>query len=148
MAESFLLEIVTPEKLFFTGRAQIVIVRTLTGEEGFMAGHSWACKLLGTGELWFQPASGNKEFRVAAVSGGFIDVKDKILVFSDSAEWPGDIDVERAEAAVRREEEWLSAHGTGIRPESEAEEIEIHRKSLRRAKNRVNVAGGGVRPRK
>ncbi|MCL1809483.1 MAG: F0F1 ATP synthase subunit delta, partial [Clostridiales bacterium] len=82
MAKSFLLEIVTPEKLFYYGEADIVIARTLTGEEGYMAGHIWACNLLETGELWFRE-SGSKDFKVAAISGGFVDVRDYILVFTD-----------------------------------------------------------------
>ena len=53
MAKSFKLEVITPSKLFYKGDVEIVIVRTLEGEEGFMADHSWACKLLDVGELWF-----------------------------------------------------------------------------------------------
>ena len=86
MAKSFSLEIVTPEAQFYTGEAEIVIVRTLSGEEGFMAEHAWACKLLGKGELRFrEPCS--KEHRYAQISGGFVDVRDEILIFTDSAEW-------------------------------------------------------------
>ena len=140
MAKSFLLEIVTPEKLFYYGKAEIVIARTLTGEEGFMAGHSWACKLLGTGELWFREA-GEKDYRLAAVSGGFVDVQDHILVFTDSAEWAEEIDVDRATTAQKREQEWLDQHTPG---DSETEE---HKQAARRAANRQKVAAGGVRQR-
>jgi len=163
MAKSFLLEIVTPEKLFYMGKAEIVIVRTLTGEEGFMAGHSWACKLLGTGELYFREAKsedGAKGQRLAAISGGFIDVRDNILIFTDSAEWAEEIDLERANAALKSESEWLDTHkagakGTGAEastPSStdetghtSAEEIEEHKLAAKRAANRQNVAAGGRR---
>ena len=144
MANSFMLEIVTPERLFYYGKAELVIVKTLTGEEGFMAGHSWACKLLGTGELCFREADA-KEYRLAAISGGFIDVRDHILVYTDSAEWPEVIDVERAIEAGRRELEWLESHRTsGERPE---EEIEEHKQAAKRAANRQKVAAGGGRQR-
>ncbi|MDR3364313.1 MAG: F0F1 ATP synthase subunit epsilon [Clostridiales Family XIII bacterium] len=144
MAKSFSLEIVTPEKLFYWGDVEIVIAKTLSGEEGFMAGHVWACKLLGTGELWFREA-GAKDYRLAAVSGGFIDVRTGVLVFTDSAEWPDEIDVERANISCKREEEWLERHG----PENETpEEAEEHRLAIRRAENRRKVAAGGGRARK
>lgn len=86
MAKNFLLEIVTPEKRFFKGEVDIVIARTLSGEEGYLANHIWAVKLLGTGDLRFKEAE-SKETRVAEISGGFIDVHGDILIFTDSAEW-------------------------------------------------------------
>ena len=46
------LEIITPSKLFYRGEVDLVIVTTLSGDEGFMAGHCWGCKLLDIGELW------------------------------------------------------------------------------------------------
>ena len=144
MANSFMLEIVTPEKLFYLGKAEIVIAKTLTGEEGFMAGHSWACKLLGTGELCIREA-GAKDYRIAAVSGGFIDVRDQVLIFADSAEWPEDIDLERAKEASRREQEWLEQHKPS--EENSPEEIDEHKQAAKRADNRQKVAAGGVRQR-
>ena len=86
MAKTFLLEIVTPEKIFYTGEVELVVTRTLVGEEGFLANHVWACKLLDTGELRFREA-GSKELRRADISGGLVDVHGDIVVFTDSAEW-------------------------------------------------------------
>ena len=143
MAKSFRFEIVTPEKLFYHGKAELVIARTLSGDEGFMAGHSWAFKLLGTGELWFKEA-GQKDFRLAAISGGFVDVCDNVLIFTDSAEWPEEIDVERANAAGLREQEWLKEH---TRPDEDKEEVEEHKRAAKRAVNRQKVAAGGGRQR-
>jgi len=143
MAKSFLFEIVTPERLFYYGKAELVIVKTTTGEEGFMAGHSWACKLLGTGELWFRE-EGRKEYRLAAISGGFIDVREQVLIYTDSAEWPDEIDIGRAKEAGRRELEWLEQHHIGG---VSAEEVEAHRLKAKRADIRQKVAAGGVRQR-
>ena len=86
VARSFSLEILTPETHLYSGEAESVVVRTLSGEEGFMAGHSRACKLLDVGELRFREP-GAEEYRRAKVSGGFIDVHGDVLVFTDSAEW-------------------------------------------------------------
>ena len=96
MANSVKLEVITPSKLFYSGEVELVIVTTLTGDEGFMANHSWATKLLDVGELWIQEKGKTyDEFKVAAVSGGFIDVKESIVIFTDAAEWSEDIDMER-----------------------------------------------------
>ena len=85
MAKSFNLEIVTPEQRFYSGEVEIVIVPTVTGEEGYMADHTWACKLLKAGELRFREP-GAKDLRRAKISGGFIDVRGDALVFTDSVE--------------------------------------------------------------
>ena len=85
MAKSFNLEIVTPEQRFYSGMVEIVIVPTVTGEEGYMADHTWACKLLKAGELRFRE-SGSKEFRRAKIDGGFVDVRGGALVFTDTVE--------------------------------------------------------------
>jgi F-type H+-transporting ATPase subunit epsilon len=91
MANSVKLEVITPKELFYENEIELVIVRTMTGEEGFMANHSWACKLLSAGEMYIQEVgSGPKEFKIASVSGGFIDVKDDIVIYADTAEWSHD----------------------------------------------------------
>ena len=143
MAKSFTFEIVTPEKLFYIGDAEIVIVRTMSGDEGFMAGHSWAFKLLDAGELRFKEA-GSKEFRIAAIAGGFIDVTENVLIFTDSAEWPEEIDIDRAAAAGKRETEWLSQHK---QPDKDKEEIMEHKKAAKRAANRQKVVADRDRQR-
>ena len=86
MAKTFKLEIVTPDNMFYSDEVEIVVVRTPLGEEGFLAGHIWVCKLLDSGEIRFREP-GSKEYRLANISGGFIDVHGDILIFTDSAEW-------------------------------------------------------------
>jgi F-type H+-transporting ATPase subunit epsilon len=136
-----MLDIITPEKLFYRGEVELVIARTLTGDEGFMSNHTWACKLLATGELWIQEA-GRKDFKIAAVSGGFIDIKDKFTIFTDYAEWPEEIDVERAKKAEAKAEEWLKSHD--VRSSTEQEILKA-RVKLSKAHTRIGVAGGGLR---
>jgi len=89
MAKSFKLEIVTPDGEFYSGDVEIVIVRTLSGEEGFLVGHIWVCKLLDTGTMRIREP-GSKEHRLANISGGFIDVHGDVLIFTDAAEWVAD----------------------------------------------------------
>ena len=141
MANSVKLEIITPSKLFYRGYVDIVITTTLEGDEGFMYGHSWACKLLDIGELWIQEAgAGKDEYRVAAIAGGFIDVRDSIIIYTDAVEWSEDIDMESVLSEKAKAEDWLT-HETKHDPN----EIERARIAIAKAITRMNVAEGGAR---
>ncbi len=97
---------------------RLVIACTLEGDEGFMAGHSWAYKLLDIGELWIlEEDKGNyndADFRITAIAGGFIDVKDSIIIYTDAAEWPEDIDMERVLSEKAKVEDWLTHYAGNI----------------------------------
>lgn len=136
-----MLEVITPSKLFYLGEVEMVIATTLTGDEGFLANHIWACKLLATGELWVKE-KGASDFRIAAISGGFIDVKDTITIYTDAAEWPTDIDISRCKTEKERAEKWLEKH-----PVDEDNELNILKAKLaiNKAINRMKVAEGGSR---
>ena len=143
MANSVRLEVITPSKLFYRGEVELVIVTTLDGDEGFMAGHVWACKLLDVGELWIQEKGAAKnEWRVAAVAGGFIDVKDSIVIYTDAVEWSEDIDMDRVLSEKAKVEDWLGKH-----PDAEEDSAEMQNAKLMLAKAevRTNVANGGHR---
>ncbi|MDR1292804.1 MAG: ATP synthase F1 subunit epsilon [Clostridiales Family XIII bacterium] len=142
MAKSFKLEIVTPESIFYKGDAELVIVRTMDGDEGFMAGHTWACKLLNIGEIWIQEA-GQSDFKVAASAHGFVDVKNEVMVFVDAAEWPGDIDLSRAQNEKERAEAILNRREKAV--DQTDEEYLKAKISLNKALNRMKVAKGGRR---
>jgi len=139
MTKSVKLYVITPSRRFYSGDVDLVIVRTLMGDEGFMAGHSWACKLLDVGELWIQEA-GKKDFRVAAVAGGFIDVKDNIVMYTDAAEWSEEIDKERSLKEKEKAEEWLSHD-----QKHDTNEISRAKIAITKAIVRMNVADGGHR---
>lgn len=143
MANSVRLEVITPSKLFYRGEVELVIVTTLDGDEGFMAGHVWACKLLDVGELWIQEKGAEKGvWRVAAVAGGFIDVKDSIVIYTDAVEWSEDIDMERVLSEKAKVEDWLGKH-----PDADEDSAEMQNAKLMLAKAevRTNVADGGHR---
>ena len=143
MAKTVKLQIITPEKLFYEGEVEIVIVRTLLGEEAFMSDHIWALKLLDVGELWLREG-GQKKYKVAAISGGFVDVKDDIMVFADAAEWPEEIDVDRQNATILRAQEKLKEAGGDKDREQDAADA---KKSIKKAENRLSVSAGGKKPR-
>ena len=142
MANTVKLEIMTPSKMFYRGFVELVIVTTLEGDEGFMAGHSWACKLLDIGELWIQEEGmAQDEFRVAAIAGGFIDVKDSIIIYTDAVEWSEDIDMERVLSEKAKAEDWLVHHEKSAK----SNEVELALAAIQKAITRMNVAKGGVR---
>lgn len=141
MSRTVKLEIITPSKLFYRGKVELVIARTLEGDEGFMAGHSWACKLLDIGELWIQEAGKTyDEFRIAAIAGGFIDVKDSIIIYTDAAEWSEDIDMERVLSEKAKAEDWLTTETS-----HDPDEIARAQIAISKAITRMNVAEGGMR---
>jgi F-type H+-transporting ATPase subunit epsilon len=100
-------QLVSPEQVLYTGDAKMVVVRTLGGGDiGFEDHHA---PFLGALAAW--PArvkfeDGTQQW--FAVHGGFVEVGDnQVIILSDVAELPGDIDVARAQAAKTRAEEAL-----------------------------------------
>ena len=131
-------EVITPEKLFYKGDVELVICRTLTGDEGFMAGHQWATKLLDIGELRIKEED-KDEYLMAAIAGGFVDVKDSIVIYTDAAEWPEDIDVERAQSEKEKAENWLKD------PSDDDSEIARAKIAIAKSLTRMHVKEGGRR---
>ncbi|NLD19577.1 MAG: ATP synthase F1 subunit epsilon [Clostridiales bacterium] len=142
MGNSVKLEIMTPSKMFYRGDVDLVIVTTSEGDEGFMFGHSWACKLLEVGELWIQEkGAGKDDFRVAAVAGGFIDVQDSIIIYTDAVEWSEDIDMDRVLSEKAKAEDWLTQH----KEDGNTNEVTKAKLAILKAITRSNVAAGGIR---
>ncbi len=100
-------ELVSPERILYSGDAEMVVCRTLEGGEiAFLAGHAPFLGALGVGMVRIKTVDGGEE--AAAVHGGFVEVRDnRVIVLSDVAELASQIDVERArrakEAAERKE---------------------------------------------
>ena len=88
MANKFRLEVKTPSSNFYSGYAEQVIVTTPVGTEGIMANHSWTCKLLEAGKLRIKEwGSAEDEWRTASAAGGFMDIKDVVVIYLDAVEW-------------------------------------------------------------
>ncbi len=143
MAKSVVLEIITPSKLFYKDNVEMVIVKTVTGEEGFMADHTWACKLLEIGHIWIKE-EGSTEFKGATISGGYIDVRDSFVLYTDSAEWVEDIDLEKAKARKSEMEIWLSENEK--KENISKRDIEKAKNSIKKQNARINLVEiGGKR---
>ena len=127
----FRLEIITPEKTFFSGETEQVIVRTTVGDVGILNGHEPYCAALGIGQMRIMI---DGSFRRAATSGGIIKVsKEKTVILVQSCEWAEDIDVARAEHAKQVAEERIKAAASD-------NEILLAEAKLKRALNRIDAA--------
>jgi F-type H+-transporting ATPase subunit epsilon len=126
-------EVVSPERILWTGDSDRVIARTIGGGEiAFLTGHAPFVGALDIGLVRVHAEDGTEE--VIAVHGGFVEVShDRVTVLSDVAEVAGLIDVERARAAEERAEAELRSEQTD---EAEA--------ALRRARVRLLAATGHV----
>lgn len=125
-----MLEIVTPDRKFFEEEVDMVIIKGIEGDLGILKGHTPLVTPLDIGRIKIKQG-GN--FKVAAIAGGYIEVtKEKATIISDAAEWPEEIDVERAEEAKHRAEERLKR-----RDNVDVARAEI---ALKKAVNRIKIA--------
>ena len=131
---NFPLKIVTPDGLIFDGQAEMVIVRTITGDMAFLANHINCVATLGMGCATVV-VDGNK--RHAACIGGMISVVNgSVNLVPTTFEWADSIDIARAEASQARAEQILSS-GTEEKTEID---IQLAQARLHRALVRKNVA--------
>ena len=134
MAESsgaLRVEVVSPEKVLFSGDATQVITRTIEGGEiAFLPGHAAFLGALTQNHTRIYLADGS--IQNLAVHLGFVEVgTDHVTILSDAAELEEDIDVARARAAkARAEEQMRTEHSAEVEGD------------LRRAHARLAATGG------
>jgi F-type H+-transporting ATPase subunit epsilon len=130
MPDTMQVEVVSPERVLFSGEASMVVTRTLGGGEiAFLPGH--APFLAALTENHTRVASEGGVTVDVAVHGGFVEVSNnKVSILSDVAELGDTIDVARARAARERAEERIRRGEDG---EAEA--------ALRRAEARLAASG-------
>jgi F-type H+-transporting ATPase subunit epsilon len=121
-------ELVSPERILYSGEAEMVICRTVSGDIAFLDHHAPFLGALDIGVVRIKTAGGEEK---AAVHGGFVEVRDnRVIILSDVAELASQIDVEQAR---KRKEEFERNHEHLDDAEVEA--------GLRRAHVRLEVAG-------
>jgi len=131
MADTFQLEIVTPEKKVVDTSAAEVQIPGKDGYLGVLPGHAPLITELGVGEISFH--EGATEQRLA-VAWGFAEVlPDKVTILAESAERPSEIDVDRARKAKERAEQRLAGGDSTV-------DVERALDSLQRAVSRLEVA--------
>jgi len=97
MPSKYPLEIMTPEKVFFSGEVESVIIPTPDGYFGIQRKHEPMVVALKIGRMKMKIDSGWKE---CVLSEGFVEIRpDKAIIYSQTAEWPEEIDIKRAREA-------------------------------------------------
>ncbi|KNF09713.1 ATP synthase epsilon chain AtpC [Gottschalkia purinilytica] len=127
----FTLEIVTPDRKFFEEEVTMVVARGVEGDIAILKNHIPIVTPLDIGIVKIK--NGNEE-KKAAIAGGYMEVtKEKTTIVTDSAEWPEEIDVERAKRAKERAENRLN---------KDKSEIDVARAelALKKALNRIGIA--------
>jgi F-type H+-transporting ATPase subunit epsilon len=123
--------LVAVERELWTGKAQMVVARTVDGDIGVMAGHSPLLAQLREG-FAARIIETNGNVLGVAVHGGFLSVtKDGVSILAEDAQLSDEIDVTRARAAY----ESAKSQG-GDSAEAEAE--------LRRAQAQLLATGNDI----
>jgi F-type H+-transporting ATPase subunit epsilon len=124
-------DIVTAEGRIFSGESDSVTAPGADGQLTILPSHAPLITSLTDGELKVVE-NGNEHF--IALLGGFMEVnRNRVTILANAAEDEGKIDVERAEAAMRRAQERLAAHAGDL-------DVEAALAALRRARARLTVA--------
>ena len=132
MADTFQLEIVTPEKKVVETAAEEAQIPGKNGYLGILPGHAPLITELAVGEITFRENANEQRL---AVAWGFAEVlPNKVTILAETAERPSEIDVERARKAKERAEQRLTSGDTNV-------DVERALDALHRAEARLDVAG-------
>lgn len=116
MADNGLLQvkIISPDRVFFEGEADLLELTTSEGEIGVLRGHIPLTAIVAPGALKIHKGQETSE---AALLSGFIEIlPEQVTILAEAAEWPEEIDVNRAEEArIRAERRLKSAKYDSVR---------------------------------
>ncbi len=108
----FKVEIITPERMFYAGDAVMIEFTTTEGDIGVYKNHIPLTAVLAPGIVTITENSGKKK---AAVHSGFVEILgDKVTLLAEIAEWPDEIDKNRAQEAKMRAERRLKMKEAGL----------------------------------
>ncbi len=135
MSDELILEVVTPEKMVFSGKVEEVTIPGTEGEFGVLRGHEPFLTSVDIGELYY--FAGGKKFHYA-VNTGYAEVTGtKVTVLIETAERADMIDKERAQKAKEKAESAIT------QLTKEHDDYEKTRLALLRAVTRISVAEKG-----
>lgn len=132
MAEKFKLSIIAPDKLFFEGEAEFLEFTSTEGELGVYANHIPLTTIV---DPCVVTIHNDGEKKKAAVLGGFTEIlKDRVTMLAEAAQWPEEIDLDRAKAALERAKERLAGKQEGT-------DMKRAEAALKRAVARIETIG-------
>jgi F-type H+-transporting ATPase subunit epsilon len=127
--------IVTPDGKVYEHTASMIVVSTQSGQLGIMANHVPIIATLDVDET--RVKYDDKEDDIA-VNGGFLEFSNNVAtIVADSAETQNDIDIARAEKAKKNAQQRIEE----ARQRQDKAALDRAQVALRRAINRINVAG-------
>ena len=131
----FDLKIITPEKIMFDKPVRCVTFQTTEGEMAVLKGHIPLTAIIESSVFHIRYGEDAEEKELLlAVHEGFIEVRpEQVSLLTESAEWPEEIDTERAENAKKRAEERLRLSS----PDIDVSRAEL---ALRRSLIRLEIA--------
>ena len=136
MAVLFTFEVYTPHRIFYSGPVEAIILTLADGEAAVYAHHSAFTAPVESCLLKIKDQDG--KWKTAFTSEGILEVKDhKTVLISDAAEWPEEIDYERAKSAMERAMQTLEMGMLKFETESAAS-------SLKRARMRIRAKAGDL----
>ncbi|HEV8046950.1 MAG TPA: F0F1 ATP synthase subunit epsilon [Terriglobales bacterium] len=131
MADTFQLEIVTPEKMVVRDVAEEMQIPGKDGYLGILPGHAPLITELAVGEITYRKENFTEHL---AVAWGFAEVlPDKVTILAETAERAEEIDARRAQEAKQQAESAIAKSNT-------EEDFERTTGDLKRADTRLEVA--------
>ncbi|MDO5734100.1 MAG: ATP synthase F1 subunit epsilon [Eubacteriales bacterium] len=128
----FRLKVVTPHRMFFEAAVKTLVIRGIEGDLAIMKGTTPLLTPTKISVCTLHLEDGSK--KEAALGRGYIAVdQNGATLVVESAEWPEDIDLERAHKAKERAEAYLQAKDKQI-------DYERAKIALAKAINRINAA--------
>ena len=104
---TFKIAIITPERTFYEGEATMVEFNTVEGEIGVLPQHIPLTTVIAPGICTITEG---EEKKTAAIHSGLAEIlPDKVTLLAEIAEWPHEIDLDRARSAEDRARERLAA---------------------------------------
>lgn len=128
----FRLKIVAPDKIFFDGETDQIVVRTTEGDTGILANHAKYVANLPVGPLKIKQQNG--QYRIAAISTGVVSVSNNLVtILATAVEWADEIDLERAKKSEENARQRIKSNQSNY-------ELDRASLKLKRALNRINIA--------
>ena len=124
------IRIIMPDGIFYEGQADFIEFTSVNGQMGVYENHIPLTTILEPCVVKLREGTTEKK---AAVLGGFVEIqKHKITMLAEDANWPEEIDLERAKAAKERAE-------TRLRRKESGTDIDRAEAALKRAMARILV---------
>ena len=126
---TFSLKVIASDKIFFDGRAEVLIIPEIDGEKAILAHHEDMVIAITNGDMKFRLE--DKTWVNAVVGKGFAQViNNRVSVLVDTVERPEDIDAARAKEALERAKEQL-------RQKQSLQDFRLSQASMARAMTRL-----------